>query len=118
MSRIDGWRCYLPGYSAQTGKKYPMVRVDEQTEAQYAMYGEIDELKTFIYHDGSLAGKNTAMAIARSLAESGRAVRKLPTPGIIAIYEAPCHEIVELRTLRSVAKQEAVIKQLLGEQEC
>jgi len=112
MTVIDGWPCYLPGDTAQTGKIYPMVRVDEQTEAQYALYGEIGELKTFIYHNGSRAGKNAAMAIARSLAESGTAVRRLPTPGIVAIYPADCHEIIEQRALRPVAKQ------LLGEQAC
>ncbi len=102
MTYISGWTCYLPG-TGQTGKTYPMVCVDEQTDAQYEAYGPLDELQTYIYHDGSLSGKNTAMAIARSLAKSGKAIRKLPTPGIIAIYEADCHEIIEYRTLRSVA---------------
>ncbi len=100
MTLIDGWFCRLPG--DRTGKIYPMVQVDEQTDEQYELYGPIEELKSWIYHDGSLAGRTTALRIARKLADTGTYVRNLPTPGIIAIYTGCRHEIIEQRTLRLV----------------
>lgn len=103
MSRIDSWKCRLPGDHNPDGKLYPMVRVDEQTEAEYALYDELAELKTFIFHDGSIAGRNQAERLAVSLFESSVAVRDLGLPGIVAIYPADCHKIIERRRMEICA---------------
>lgn len=103
MSQIDGWKCRLPEDHDINGKLYPMVRVDEQTEVDYALYDELVEFKTFIFHDGSIAGRNQAMRIAESLQESGEAVRDLGLPGIVAIYPSVYHHIIERRRLEVCA---------------
>jgi hypothetical protein len=84
MSRILRWRCRLPG--DRNGPLWPMVCVDEQTEAEYALYGDLEQYKTYIYHDGSPQGRAQADAIALCLAAEGEAVRDLGQPGIVAIY--------------------------------
>lgn len=101
MSAILRWKCRRPG--DLDGKIYPMVCVDEQTEVEYAFYGDLMERKTFIFHDGSTAGRNQANYLAQCLHESGEAVRDLGLPGIVGIYSyADEHIIYERRRLASM----------------
>lgn len=98
MSSIMRWKCRMPGQLE--GKVWPMVCVDEQTEAEYALYGDLTEFKTFIFHDGSVVGRNQANYLAQCLHDSGEAVRDLGLPGIVAIYNyAENHTIYERRRL-------------------
>jgi hypothetical protein len=103
MSQIMRWECRLPGDS--DGRVWPMVCVDEQTEAEYQLYGDLPECKTYIFHDGSAEGRAQAEAIARGLEKDGEAVRHLGRRGIVAIYNyCPWHRIYEVRGHLSAAE--------------
>lgn len=105
MSTIQRWKCRRPGDIH--GKLYPMVCVDEQTEADYAFDGDLMERKTFIFHDGSAAGRNQAEYIARCLHESGEAVRDLGLPGIVGIYSYAWEHVIYERRRLNVAGADA-----------
>lgn len=95
---IRRWKCRLPG--DHEGPVWPMVCVDWQSEAEYALYGDLPERKTYIFHDGSVHGRRQAEYLASCLDESGRAVRDLGRPGIVAIVRVCAqHVIYEIRPL-------------------